>query len=61
MEEADVVGGNGSKDTTAVDVDMLLEGLPDVGLFFSTAMYQDFHSIIIKMKEFYCIHNIFVR
>ena len=50
MEEVDVVRGKGSKDTTAVDVDMLLEGLPDVGLFFSTTMYQDFHSIIIKLK-----------
>jgi hypothetical protein len=34
LEEVDVVGGNGSEDTTAVDVDTLLEGLPDVGLFF---------------------------
>ena len=50
MEEVDVVGGNGSEDTTAVDVYTLLEGLPDVGLIFSTAKYQDFHSISIKIK-----------
>lgn len=50
MEEFDVVGSNGSEGTTAVDVDSLLEGLPDVGLFLSAAKCQDFHSISIHIK-----------
>lgn len=60
MEEVDVVGGNGSEDTTAVAVDTLLEGLPDVGLFFSTAKYQDFHSISIKIKGI-LLHSQYIR
>jgi hypothetical protein len=46
LEEVGVVGGNGSEYTTAVDVDMLLEGFPDVGLFFSTAMYLSIVSLL---------------
>lgn len=60
MEVVDVVGGNGSEDTTAVDVDTLLEGLPDVGLFFSTAKYQDFHNVSIKIKGI-LLHSQYIR
>jgi hypothetical protein len=36
LKEVDVVASNGSEDTTTVDVDSLLEGLPYVGLFLSS-------------------------